>query len=140
MGSRLGARSCTCSGEEFSEGGCPRIFRSGSRSTVHSYFVLGKYPGKQGVSVLEQALRQEVGAARIQDGRPALTSFLIVDSQSVKNTDTAERKGYDAGKMVSGIQRHLAVDTPGLPPAIEVTTTDVIDRQGGFAGGRSLSS
>ena len=99
-------------------------------STVYSCFVRGKYPGKQGVSVWEQALRPEVEAARIQDGRPALTSFLIVDSQSVKNTDTAERKGYDAGKKVSGIQRPLAVDTPGLPPAIEVTTANVTDRQG----------
>ena len=26
-----------------------------------------------------------------------------MDSQSVKNTDTAEHKGYDAGKKVSGI-------------------------------------
>ena len=67
-------------------------------NTVYSYFVRGKPPGKQGIRVLEQALRQEVEAARIQDGRPALTSFLIVDSQSVKNTDTAERKGDDAGK------------------------------------------
>jgi transposase len=67
-------------------------------NTVYSYFVRWKYPGKQGISVLKQALRQEVEAARIQDGRPALTSFLIVDSQSVKNTDTAERKGYDAEK------------------------------------------
>jgi Transposase DDE domain len=39
------------------------------------------------------------------------TSFIIVDAQSVKNTDTAENKGYDAGKKVSGIKRHIAVDT-----------------------------
>jgi transposase len=30
---------------------------------------------------------------------------LIVDAQSVKNTDTAGHKGYDAGKKVSGIKR-----------------------------------
>jgi len=29
---------------------------------------------------------------------------VIVDAQSVKNTDTAEQKGYDAGKKVSGIK------------------------------------
>ena len=34
-----------------------------------------------------------------------------MDSQSVKNTDTAGHKGYDAGKKVSGIKRHIAVDT-----------------------------
>jgi hypothetical protein len=34
-----------------------------------------------------------------------------VDAQSVKNTDTAALKGYDAGKKVSGIKRHIAVTT-----------------------------
>jgi transposase len=48
----------------------------------------------------------------------------------VKNTDTAGQKGYDAGKKVSGIKRHIAVDTQGLPRAIAVTTADVTDRQG----------
>jgi transposase len=59
-----------------------------------------------------------------------LTSFLIVDAQSVKNTDSAEHKGYDAGKKVSGIKRHIAVDTQGLPHAIAVTTAEVTDRSG----------
>lgn len=54
----------------------------------------------------------------------------IVDAQSVKNTDTAEEKGYDGGKKVSGIKRHIAVDTNGLPHAIEVTTANVGDREG----------
>lgn len=48
----------------------------------------------------------------------------------MKNTDTAQAKGYDAGKKVSGIKRHLAVDTQGLPHAIEVTTAEVTDREG----------
>lgn len=56
--------------------------------------------------------------------------MLIADSQSVKNTDTADNKGYDAGKKVSGIKRHIAVDTQGIPHAIKVTTADVNDRNG----------
>jgi len=67
---------------------------------------------------------------RILDGRKAKTSFIIIDAQSVKNTDTAKNKGYDAGKKVSGIKRHIAVDTNGLPHAIGVTTADVTDRNG----------
>jgi len=55
---------------------------------------------------------------------------LIVDAQSVKNSDSAREKGYDAGKKVSGIKRHIAVDTQGLPHAIAVTTADVADRKG----------
>ena len=56
-----------------------------------------------------------------------------MDSQSVKNTDSAEAKGYDAGKKVSGIKRHIAVDTEGLPHAIHVTTAHVTDRAGALA-------
>lgn len=59
-----------------------------------------------------------------------MTSFLVVDAQSVKNTDSAEQKGYDAGKRVSGIKRHIAVDTQGLPHAIAITTAEVTDRNG----------
>lgn len=55
---------------------------------------------------------------------------MIVDAQSVKNTDSASEKGYDAGKKVSGIKRHIAVDTQGLPHAIAVTTAEVTDRKG----------
>lgn len=54
----------------------------------------------------------------------------IVDAQSVKNTDTAQCKGYDAGKKVSGIKRHITVDTNGLPHAIHVTAANVTDRAG----------
>ena len=39
-------------------------------------------------------------------------------------------KGYDAGKKVSGIKRHIAVDTQSLPHALAVTTADITDRKG----------
>jgi transposase len=71
-----------------------------------------------------------VAQERENNGRQPLTRFCIVDAQSVKNTDTAQCKGYDAGKKVSGIKRHIAVDTQGLPHAIAVTTADVNDRNG----------
>lgn len=48
----------------------------------------------------------------------------------MKNTDPAALKGYDAGKKVSGIKRHIAVDTQGLPHAVAVTTAEVTDRKG----------
>ena len=56
-----------------------------------------------------------------------------MDSQSVRNTDSAGSKGYDAGKKVSGIKRHIAVDTQGLPHGIHVTTANVTDRSGALA-------
>jgi transposase len=79
------------------------------------------------------SLKKSVGEAREKLGRNATTSFVIIDAQSVKNTDSAEQKGYDAGKKVSGIKRHIAVDTQGLPHAIAVTTADVTDRNGALA-------
>lgn len=48
----------------------------------------------------------------------------------MKNTDTAGLKGYDAGKKVSGIKRHIAVDSQGFPHAVAVTTAEVTDRKG----------
>jgi len=59
--------------------------------------------------------------------------MLIADAQSVKNTDTAENKGFDGGKLVSGIKRHIAVDTNGLPHAILVTTANISDKTAAVA-------
>lgn len=70
------------------------------------------------------------GEVRISNGRNEKTTFCIIDAQSVKNTDTAGEKGYDAGKKVSGIKRHIAVDTQGLPHGIAVTAANITDRQG----------
>ena len=101
--------------------------------TVHSYFQKWSEPGPDGISILERALKKSVGEERARQGRNSTTSFLIVDAQSVKNTDTAGQKGYDVGKKVSGIQRHIAVDTRGLPHALAVTTAEVTDRTGALA-------
>ena len=102
-------------------------------NTVYSYFAKWKELDQDGISALERAMEQSVGEAREELGRKAATSFIIVDAQSVKNTDSAEEKGYDAGKKVSGIKRHIAVDTQGLPHAVAVTTADVTDRNGALA-------
>lgn len=67
---------------------------------------------------------------RKEHNRKVKTTYCIVDAQSVKNTDTAKLKGYDAGKKVSGIKRHIAVDSQGLPHAIHITTANITDRQG----------
>ena len=69
-------------------------------------------------------------AIRGRSKRKCSTTFLLLDAQSVKNSDTAKEKGYDAGKKVSGIKRHLAVDTLGLPHAIAITCANVRDREG----------
>lgn len=66
----------------------------------------------------------------MKNGRKPLTSMVIVDAQSVKNTDTAHVKGYDGGKKISGIKRHLGVDIDGLPHAMAITAANITDRAG----------
>jgi len=67
---------------------------------------------------------------RTKQGRNVCNTLLIVDAQSVKNTDTAGQKGYDAGKKISGIKRHIAADIRRVPHTIAVTTAEVTDRKG----------
>jgi len=99
-------------------------------STARCYFdQWSNVPDDATSSLLEHALKILVATERVNTGRPPLTSFCVVDAQSVKNTDTAKHKGYNAGKKVFGIKRHLAVDTQGLPHAIDITTADVNDRK-----------
>jgi transposase len=74
-----------------------------------------------------------VGEVRQHSGRTKNTSFCVIDAQSVRNTDTAREKGYDAGKKISGIKRHIAVDSQGLPHAVHITTANVTDRAGAVA-------
>ena len=57
----------------------------------------------------------------------------LIDAQSVQNTSSSEEKGYDAGKKVSGIKRHIVVDTMGLVHGFLVTTADTTDRNGAIA-------
>src|ERR671915_41182 len=78
-------------------------------ATCYQYFQQwSEKPDPGADSLLEVVLKKLVGMARRSNGRQERTSFCIVDAQSVKNTDSAENKGYDAGKKVSGIKRHLA--------------------------------
>ncbi|CAA9892808.1 transposase (fragment) [Candidatus Methylobacter favarea] len=54
----------------------------------------------------------------------------IVDAQSVKNTNGARDKAYEAGKKVAGLKRLIFVDSPALPPTIAVTTANITDHLG----------
>ena len=81
--------------------------------TCYKYFrQWSERPSPEDESILEQVLKKSVGEARQSNGRTEQTSFCIVDSQSVRNTDSAEQKGYDAGKKVSGNQAAHRGRTP----------------------------
>ena len=64
-------------------------------------------------SILEEFFKKLVGEARTKQGRNYTHSFLIVGTQSVKNTNTAENKGYDGGKWNGHLRGSKNADASG---------------------------
>ena len=62
--------------------------------------------------------------ARLAVGKKAPTAAMI-DSQSVRTASQSGVRGYDAGKKITGRQRHFLLDTLGDILALKVTTADV---------------
>jgi putative transposase len=93
---------------------------------VYYYFNTWK---KNGIfEILQQDL---VEKCRETIGKKAEPTVGIIDAQSVKNTlVSAENKGFDAGKKVKGIKRHIIVDTLGLILAVVIQNASVQDRDG----------
>jgi transposase len=68
--------------------------------------------------------------ARQAAGRDPQPTAGIVDSQSVKTTESGGPRGYDAGKKINGRKRHVLVDTLGLLLRALVHPASVQDRDG----------
>jgi putative transposase len=63
-------------------------------------------------------------------GKKPTPSVGIIDSQSVKTTESGGPRGYDAAKKVNGRKRHIVVDTLGLMMSLVIHTADIQDQEG----------
>jgi transposase len=93
--------------------------------TVYRWFARLRDSG-----VLESLNQHLVMLDRERGGREASPTAAVIDSQSVKTTESGGPRGYDAGKKVKGRKRQAMVDTDGRALVLQAQPASVQDRDG----------
>ena len=74
--------------------------------------------------------RALVERARRAVGRKPTPSAGVIDSQTVKTTESGGPRGFDPAKRMKGRKRHLVTDTEGWLLAVQVHAADIQDKHG----------
>lgn len=71
-----------------------------------------------------------VALGRVSQGRAAVPHAGVIDSSSVRTSENAGPRGYDAGKKIKGRKRHIVTDTQGHLLVAQVHRADIQDCHG----------
>jgi putative transposase len=94
-------------------------------TTVQYYFY-----GWRDTQLWRRINRVLVARARRAVGRKPTPSAGVIDSQTVKTTESGGPRGFDPAKRMKGRKRHLVTDTEGWLLALQVHAADIQDNHG----------
>ena len=94
-------------------------------STVYGWFARFRDDG-----TWERINHHLVMLDRERSGREASPTAAVIDSQSVKTTESGGIRGYVGGKKIKGRKRHAMVDTDGRALKLQAHSAAIQDRDG----------